>query len=572
MAVDRRGALLETIRELETRLAESEETLRALKSGEVDAIVVSGPHGDRIYTLKGADETYRQIVEEMTEGALTLAADGLILFSNERFAALVGMPLEQVIGSHIHDFIAAADADVLAALRSRQLSNGKAEVSFQTRVGASVPAYLSWKRANQDGLECVSVIVTDLSEQKRNEEIVAAEKLARSILEQAADAMLVVDLDGRIIRASRASDRLAGVSVLLRMFDEVFQLRATSDQREYSFREILFRVKHGASVEHMETTAVMADGRTVHLLFTCAPLANPMGVLLGCVISLLDITERKRAEKALAESAEELRALNDALARSNQDLERFAHIASHDLQEPLRMITSFAQLLVDEYQGCEVNDAVMYVGNIVEGTRRMRELIADLLTYTEVRGETEQPREEVDLNGIVETVKLNLKTSIDETGALITSDPLPAIRAHAAHFIALFQNLVGNAIKYRGEEPPWVHISVQDTTTKLRFAVCDNGIGIEPEYHEKIFVVFKRLHGRTIPGTGIGLAICQRIVERYGGKIWVESELGRGATFYFYAAERRCSSGAGYKMSPAPLQSKTRILLVEDNPGDVHLF
>jgi len=163
--------ITERIRELEERLAESEQTLHALRSGEIDAIVASGPEGDRIYTLKGADEAYRQIVEEMTEGALTLAPDGLILFSNERFAVLVGLPLERVIGSHFHDFIAREHADVLTALRSRVLRSGKAEVRLQSEERAPVPVYLSWKRVKQEEIECVSVIVTDLSEQKRNEEI-----------------------------------------------------------------------------------------------------------------------------------------------------------------------------------------------------------------------------------------------------------------------------------------------------------------------------------------------------------------------------------------------------------------
>jgi PAS domain S-box-containing protein len=540
MRPESREELLKRVQELEQRLTESEETLQALRRGEVDAIVASGPDGDQIYTLKGADQAYRQIVEDMTEGALTLARDGLILFSNERFASLLGTPLEQIIGSYLQNFVSAEDADVLAALGSTALRQGKAEVRLQAPGKTAVPAYLSWKRVTQDAIECVSVIVTDLSEQRRNEEIVSAAKLARSILEQAADAMLVTDLNGGIILASRASDRLAGVSVLLRNFDEVFQVRHSPDSRGYTFSEIISKAKQGAAVEHVETAAATPDGRTVQLLLGSAPLASPTGELLGCIISLIDITERKEMEKALRESekmlrqsAEELRASNDALSRSNEDLARFAFIASHDLQEPLRMITAYAQLLAAEYQGRDENNVIMYVGNIVDGTQRMSELIADLLAYTEVRGDSEELLEVVDLNGVIESVQLNLKASIDDSGAVITSDPLPVISAHASHAVALFQNLIGNAIKYRRDEPPRVHISIQEAEGELRFAVRDNGIGIDPEYHKTIFVAFKRLHARKIPGTGIGLAICQRVVERYGGRIWVESEVGHGATFHF---------------------------------------
>ena len=270
-----------------------------------------------------------------------------------------------------------------------------------------------------------------------------------------------------------------------------------------------------------------------HVESRATPIADPDGSVREWVGACTDVEEQKRAEERLRKSAEELRASNDRLSRSNEDLARFAFIASHDLQEPLRMITLYAELLATEYQGRNESDVVMYVGNIVDGTRRMRDLIADLLTYTAVRGEAEESLEVVDLNSVIETVQLNLKASIDDSGAVITSDPLPVITAHATHAVALFQNLIGNAIKYRSEEPPRVHISVREAEGELRFAVRDNGIGIAREYHETIFVAFKRLHARQIPGAGIGLAICQRVLERYGGRIWVESEVGRGATFHF---------------------------------------
>ena len=228
----------------------------------------------------------------------------------------------------------------------------------------------------------------------------------------------------------------------------------------------------------------------------------------------------------------------DASSQSEADaaraeLQHFVYAASHDLQEPLRMITVYSQLLVKAYPGKLDDNAATFVDNIVGGTKRMRELLSDLLAYSEIGASPEEPAAAVDLNVIIENVTQNLKVSIDESGAVITTGPLPTLSAREGHFIPLFQNLIGNAIKYRSAQPPRIHVSAQAMDGQLRFTVADNGMGIDPAYREKIFIAFKRLHGKKIPGTGIGLAICQRIVERYGGRIWVESQPGQGSTFIF---------------------------------------
>jgi hypothetical protein len=298
---------------------------------------------------------------------------------------------------------------------------------------------------------------------------------------------------------------------------------------------ILERIKQGEQIERYETVQRTKSGGLVNVSMTVSPVRDAVGRIVGASKIVRDITETVRAANRLAQLNADLENSNSSLTRSNEALERFAFIASHDLQEPLRMITAYSQLLVKAYPGEFDKDAAMFVGNIVEGTRRMRELLADLLAYTEIGSGPEEPAEAeaVDLNLVIENVKQNLKASIDENGAVITSDPLPTLAAYQGHFVPLFQNLIGNAIKYRSEHPPRIHISVQKTDGQFRFAVADNGMGIEPEYHEKIFEVFKRLHGKKIPGTGVGLSICQRVVERYGGRIWVESQVGRGATFLF---------------------------------------
>ncbi|HUS07691.1 MAG TPA: ATP-binding protein [Bryobacteraceae bacterium] len=231
--------------------------------------------------------------------------------------------------------------------------------------------------------------------------------------------------------------------------------------------------------------------------------------------------------------AEEAEILNEQLRRANEDLKQFAFAASHDLQEPLRMITSYSQLLLKGYRGQLEGEPQVCVDFITKGALHMRELLTDLLSYAEAGLDRGEAAGHVDLNEVLEKVQQNLESTIQESSAVVTAQHLPDVVGQQAHLVQLFQNLIGNAIKYRGEKSPHIHISAGQHNGAWRFAVADNGIGISPEHHKKVFGVFKRLHGPKIPGTGMGLAICQRVVERYGGTIWVESQLDQGSTFYF---------------------------------------
>jgi light-regulated signal transduction histidine kinase (bacteriophytochrome) len=274
----------------------------------------------------------------------------------------------------------------------------------------------------------------------------------------------------------------------------------------------------------LELFACRAGGSEFPVEISLSPLQTPSGTLVTAVVR--DITERKRAEQKLQYHANELE-------RSNAELEQFAYVASHDLQEPLRMITSYSQLLERRYKDKLDGDALEFIDYVVDGAKRMQELINDLLAYSRVgtRGRDFEP---IDMETVYSRVLSNLQVAIEEHQAEISHDPLPKVMGDGLQLVQLMQNLIGNAIKFHGETPPKVRVSAEVQNLQVLVCISDEGIGIEPQYAERIFQLFQRLHSKaSYPGTGIGLAICKKIVERHGGRIWVESQSGKGTRFYF---------------------------------------
>ena len=523
---------LERIRDLQARLDEAEETLRALRSGEVDALVASGPDGDSVYTLRGADQAYRIMVENMAEGALTVMPDGLILYSNEQFASMLAIPLERVIGSSIHDLIAAEDAPMLSALLTHS-SGAKAEVCLKKTPHTFMSAQISANTLVVDGAECVCLVITDLSEQKRNQEIMAAERLARSILDQAAGPILVIDPNGCVIRASRAAQEMAARTVLLQKFDDVFRLGADSGAKDYTLEEILSNIRESGRLSGVKVIARTGDGQKHDLILSASRLAGANSEYLGCIILLSDISDLRRAALERARFTRQLEEKNRELERSNEDLAQFAYAVSHDLQEPLRTMTIYTQLLERRLDTSETRPTKLLDG-LTGAAAHMRAMIEDVLTLSRVSQSCQSSFSKVNLNEAVERARQNLAAAIAESGAVLDCGPLGEVMGDLSQFALVFQNLIGNAIKYRAGNSPRIIISSTQDASLHRVSVRDNGLGIDSKYHTRIFGLFKRLHGATeIAGTGIGLAITQRIIERHGGRIWVESELGQGATFVF---------------------------------------
>ncbi len=268
------------------------------------------------------------------------------------------------------------------------------------------------------------------------------------------------------------------------------------------------------------------------------------GNIIGTVGISRDVTERRRAQQELQEykthleelvaaRTAELTRANEALASSNAELEKFAYVASHDLQEPLRMVASYTQLLARRYKGKLDADADEFIGFAVDGATRMQQLIQDLLSYSRLTTQG-RPLELIGCQDACNIAMVNLGQSIGDSGAIVNVGALPEVRADATQLAQLFQNLIGNAIKYRNERPPEIQVYAKTEGEYWVFSVQDNGIGIEPQYADRIFEMFQRLHTRLeYSGTGIGLAICRKIVERHGGRIWVESRPGQGSTFLF---------------------------------------
>jgi PAS domain S-box-containing protein len=364
-----------------------------------------------------------------------------------------------------------------------------------------------------------------------------AEQKFRSLLEAAPDAMIISDEEGCISLANSQAEvmfafpreELIGQNIRMLVPDWSSQsapARANGLLRPASAAELWARRK---------------NGHRFPVEIGLSPLQTEEGLLLTSAIR--DVTERRRADEAIrelnatleqrvAERTQELLRSNEALRQSNGDLNQFAYAASHDLQEPLRMVALYSQMLQRKYLGKLDANADQYISYVIGGARRMEMLLKDLLAYSQTGSSAEGPAETVNFIDVIRKVLLNLQASVEQSGALITWDTIPAVHAHEICLVQLLQNLVGNAIKYRGQDAPRIHISAQWREPEWIWSVQDNGIGIEPEYAQQIFKIFKRLHGQDYPGTGIGLAICQRIVETYGGRIWVESN-GAGSCFYF---------------------------------------
>lgn len=366
-----------------------------------------------------------------------------------------------------------------------------------------------------------------------------------AIVESSEDSILSSTLDGIVVSWNPGAERLHGYTAS-EMIGRSLS-RGVPDDHQQQLTDMLSRVGAGEHVRSHETVRVRKDGERVDVSLTISPVYDAQEKLAGVSIIAHDITERKKLEQAQRELNETLERRvaerTSELKRSNADLEQFAYVASHDLQEPLRAVVGYSQLLEDELRDDE-GDTTDFLQHIVDGGVRMQNLIHGLLDYSRVNRKG-AGFELVDLNDPLNVALANLSEAIRESDAQINCGAMPTITGDPRQLAQLFQNIIGNGIKYRSNREPQIDVNSENTADGWQITITDNGIGIDPKYRERIFVIFQRLHTRDeYPGTGIGLAMCQRIVERHGGSIEMEPAPGGGSTFRIIFPEQPLSSDA----------------------------
>ncbi len=488
---------------------------------------------------------------------------GHITYVNPAFLRLWGYERrEEILGRQLADFVLDSEqaAEMLPVLRQNGTWAGEHVALCRNGTLRIVQRSASVVTAGGGEQLCLVSSFMDVSDRKYVEQSLrTSEARYRNIVEAVPVGIILTDEHGAITYYSAQARAMFGleddqVALATNYRDwlapgqQCPDRRATGGDPGVTARTEARLLRADRSEYWAEVTSVLLDEGFVL-----------SGRRRGSIIVVQDISDRKQANEALARYAAELE-------RSNQELEQFAYVASHDLQEPLRMVASYVQLLAKDYGGKLDADADEYMEFAVDGARRMQRLIDDLLAFSRVgtRGQQFQP---VDCSQLLGDVLHGLKLAIEESGAVVTYDELPTVLADRGQLYQLLQNLIANALKFRAEAPPRIHVRATwhgggenatgpggagDDNPNWLFAISDNGIGIDPQYAERIFVIFQRLHSRAqYSGTGIGLAICKKIVERHGGRIWVQSTLGHGATFYFRLPDRLTTGGA-FHLGGAP--------------------
>ena len=556
--------------ELETRLREAEDTLDAIRQGHVDALVVQGPEGDQVFTLKGADHRYRQLVETMTEGALLVASDDTIVYANARFAELVGRPLETLVSTRLDMYVAPEQRAVVdAVLRAAAGPAAKAEVELvsTTRV---VPVYLSATLGDADSPTCV--IVTDLSEMRRNQELLAAEQLTAQIVEQSADGVVVCDLEGRVIRASQSAQRVAIANPFLKPFDAAFALESPDDPRAAS--SIVSGALAGQTTTGQEVR--VAPGG-IELLLSAGPITDRDGAVLGCLISFVDITERKQAAEERLGLLERADAARAAAEEANRAKDEFLAMLGHELRNPLAPILTALELMSLKGDQTSLRERTVIERHVKDVVR----LVGDLLDVSRIaQGKVELDKRPVELAELVAKAAEAASPLLEDRRQRLEVDVAANIwiDADGMRISQVLSNLLTNAAKYT---QPDGHISIgarRDGDDAV-IVVRDDGMGISRELLPKLFDLFvqgRRTIERSEGGLGLGLSIVRNLVRIHGGSVAARSSgAGKGSEFEV----RLPALPDTYRPKllsdtaiVAAIRTGKRILIVDDNEDAAELL
>ena len=491
--------------------------------------------------LRESENRFRRTFELAGSGIAHIGMDRRFMRVNKRLCDILGYPEAELLQLTGRQISHPDDLDIINAQRpalyAGETDTVRVDKRYLRKDGSIVWVKFTMTLERDAAGEPLYEIgvYDDITAQRDAEERVRdSEARFRQTFELAASGICHV-IDGRFVRVNRSLCEILGYSEKELLGKSVKEVSHAED-RDLSDAGRA-RIRRGEmDTVRLEKRYVRKDGRVVWCKIAIALARDVFGVPQYEIAIFDDITDRRNAEAALREAHEELK-------RSNAELEQFAYVASHDLQEPLRMVASYTQLLSRRYDARLDGDAREFMAYIVDGASRMKQLIEDLLAYSRVgtKGGEFRP---VAADAALRRALFNLRVGIEEAGAAVTYDALPTLPADEVQLGQLFQNLIGNALKFRSNSVPRIHVRVKELPQEWEFEVRDNGIGIEPQYYERIFMVFQRLHNKgEYPGTGIGLAICKKVVERHGGRIWVESRLAegaeRGSSFFFTLPKER---------------------------------
>ena len=577
-----REEFLEKIRTLEDRLYEAEQTIQAIRGGEVDAFIVHEPTGEQIYTLKGADHGYRVLVESITEGALLLSSDDSIYYCNRTLGEMLRLPIQKIISRKLDSYVDTEGRSQLMELikESRSFGTAKSEFLMKRNDGTLLPVNISLNRIRVEDFEGVGAVITDLSEQKRVEEelrrhrteleLLVSERTSdlhleiverkraeeevrgqrewlRVTLTSIGDAVIATDAEARITFINPVAAALTGWQEEEgrgKLIHNVFTI--INEKTRKPAEDVVRRVLRDRRVTLLanHTSLLTRDGREIPIEDSAAPIWNQAGEMLGVVLVFHDVTSKRRAQEALLEARDELEVrvrertteLSQAVAKlesMNQELQEFAFVASHDLQEPLRKIQAFGNMLITKHKDSLNPQGQDYMDRITKAANRMSGLLRSLLDYSRT-GTSQLNYKPVSLTEVAKDAVSDLEFLINKAKGSVEISDLPTVHADATLLRQFFENIIGNSIKYRKEsEPPVVKIYGEIAHATCQIMIEDNGIGFDECYSHKIFKPFERLHGKntTYTGTGMGLAICKKIVNRHSGEITVKSIPGQGTTF-----------------------------------------
>jgi PAS domain S-box-containing protein len=478
---------------------------------------------------------YRGLLEAAPDAMVVVNASGEIVLLNVQAERQFGYRRDELVGQKVKNIIPEGFAERLIADDTRTATEALAqqigtglELIGLRKDGSEFPIEIMLSPLESSEGILVTAAIRDITERKRVEDTLRQnEERFRLIVSNVKDyANIMLDTEGLIVSWNQGAERIKGYRAEEIIGQHFSRFYGAEDVRNGLPALELKQATETGRFEG-EGWRVRKDGSRFLANIVITTLRDEKGRLRGFGKITRDITERRQAEEALTRTMAELK-------RSNEELGQFAYVASHDLQEPLRMVASYTQLLAQRYKGRLDSDADEFIGYAVDGCNRMQRLIQDLLSYSRA-GTNIGTLRKISVERTLEEAITNLQVTIRESGAVVTHDSLPAFVTDDAQLVQLFQNLIGNAIKYRGAEAPCVHVSATNNAGhEWIFSVRDNGLGIEPQYFERIFILFQRLHGqKEFEGTGIGLAMCKKIVDRLGGRIWVESQPNLGSTFFF---------------------------------------